>query len=131
MQHFLNSIRSTWTNWHQQNRSALTPVPYRPNFNSKRGYQFSCFLSNCLNFCFWIIAGLFLAIAFMLLTANVMWAIALFLTALVISPLMPIHWIAKLTIAALMSFSNETAIYPVMGLFLVWGFWTLMPKQKP
>ncbi|MEL7039244.1 MAG: hypothetical protein AAFO04_27075 [Cyanobacteria bacterium J06592_8] len=129
MQHLLDEIHSTWKTWQRQYRSALTPVPYRPDFNSKRRYQFSCFLSDSLNFCFWAIAGLLLAIAFMLLTANLMWAIAFFLTALIISPLIPVHWIAKLAIAALVSFPMAIAIYSIVGILIIWGFWVLIPKQ--
>ena len=130
MENLLNKIHSIWKDWHRQYRSTLTPVPYRPNHNSKRLNQFAWFLSSSLNFCFWAIAGLLLAIAFMLLTANLMWAFAIFLTALMVSPLIPIHWIAKLAIAALVSFPNEIAMYPITAIFLIWGFWVLIRKQK-
>jgi hypothetical protein len=49
------------------------------NHNSKRLNQFGWFLLSSLNFCFWAFAGLLLAIAFILLTANPMWAIAFFI----------------------------------------------------
>ncbi|NEN92113.1 MAG: hypothetical protein F6K48_25710 [Okeania sp. SIO3H1] len=121
-----NRIYTVWESWKEAYKVTLTPVPYRPKINSKRLYRLSLALVVALKFILWTIAGLFLAIAIILLPN--LWAIAFLLAALIVSPVAPIHWIAKLAISTVIVFPWPTSYYLVVGLFCLLLFCVFWKK---
>lgn len=107
---FPNKIHTVWKSWREQYKATLTPVPYRPSVNSKRLHRLSWIMAITFKFILWAIAGLFLVFAIMLLP-NLLWATAFFATALIVSPIVPVHWIAKLAIFTLIVLRNNLVLY--------------------
>ncbi|MEM9215667.1 MAG: hypothetical protein AAGD25_15170 [Cyanobacteria bacterium P01_F01_bin.150] len=101
-------------------RRSLTPSPFVEGKNSKFLHSSSQWLANGLDIIFWGMSGLFVMLAIASFSANVAWAITLLISAILVCPLVPIHFVAKLCLATFSVFPPSLSLSMIVVLGVLW-----------
>ena len=109
-------------------RRSLTPYPYVAGKNSDFLYRSSKWLAKGLDLIFWIEVSLFVILAIALFSTNLFWALTFLISAVLICPLVPIHFAAKLVLSvfAVLPPSIASPMAVALG-----GLWLIAALRGP
>lgn len=102
-------------------RRSLTPYPFVKGKNSEFRYKSSVWLIRGLDILFWGMSSLFLILAIAIFGSNPLWAITLLISVVLVCPLVPIHFGAKLGLAAFGVFPPSVALPLCAAVLVLWG----------
>ena len=101
-------------------RRSLTPFPFVDGKNSESRYKGSVWMARGVDALFWLISTLSFVLGLASLSTNVAWGIALLVSAVLVCPLVPVHFVAKLCLSAFSVFPPSLALSLSVGIGGLW-----------